>query len=404
MQRVEDLALADLRMGDSAFAIDPASGFAAARERHPWLAKWSYGYIVTNYEAMRDLFRMEDKMRTGFAALVELMGAEGTPWGRFQQNHLTGSSGRYHDRLRNILAFAFTPRQANQHRALMRQVISKLLDVWTPRRAFDFAEFAALFPISVMCALIGASSDVVASVRSSMDVLGMSVSMDRNLLPALQQAIAVLDEFVHRLIAERRAPGRPVKEPDLLDVLLQAQETGGLTDRELADLLILLFAAGYDTTKNQLTLAMHQLVQRPEMYRRCGEDLDFSRKVVEESLRYHGNVSTSRILNEDIAYRDVLLPKDAMIWLPMNMAGRDPSAFDDADAFLPERNGGNAHISFGLGPHICLGQFLARAQMQEGLHLIAQRIKNPCSPGPAGWRPFPGVWGITSLPIEFEPA
>jgi cytochrome P450 len=53
---------------------------------------------------------------------------------------------------------------------------------------------------------------------------------------------------------------------------------------------------------------------------------------------------------------------------------------------------------------MCLGQFIARAQLEEGLHLIAQRITKPRSRGPVGWRPFPGVWGIRGLPIEFEPA
>jgi cytochrome P450 len=304
---------------------------------------------------MRDLFRMEDKMRTGFRALVELMGAEGTAWGRFQQSHLTGSSGEYHNRLRNILAFAFTPRQANLHRELMREVIARLLDEWAPKGAFDFEEFASYFPATVMCSLIGASPDVIPSILSSMQVLGMSVSMDKSLLPAMQEAIEVLDEFVHQLMAARRRAPRSANASDLLDVLLQAQERGGLSDRELADLLILLFAAGYDTTKNQLTVTMYELLQRPEMYRRCGEDRAFCRKVVEESLRYHGIVSTSRLLNEDILYRDVWLPKDAIIWFPVNMAGRDPSVFDDPDQFEPEFERAQAHISFGLGPHICLG-------------------------------------------------
>jgi cytochrome P450 len=61
-------------------------------------------------------------------------------------------------------------------------------------------------------------------------------------------------------------------------------------------------------------------------------------------------------------------------------------------------------MGFALGAHMCLGQFIARAQLEEGLHLIAQRITQPSSPGPLGWRPFPGVWGIRGLPIEFEPA
>jgi cytochrome P450 len=52
---------------------------------------------------------------------------------------------------------------------------------------------------------------------------------------------------------------------------------------------------------------------------------------------------------------------------------------------------------------MCLGQYIARAQLQEGLHLIAQRIREPKTPGPRAWRPFFGVWGIKGLPIAFTP-
>lgn len=60
-------------------------------------------------------------------------------------------------------------------------------------------------------------------------------------------------------------------------------------------------------------------------------------------------------------------------------------------------------MAFGAGPHICLGQFIAKAQIEEGLHQIAKRIRRPKLAGEYRWRPFPGVWGLHGLPIEFEP-
>jgi cytochrome P450 len=185
---------------------------------------------------------------------------------------------------------------------------------------------------------------------------------------------------------------------------LQAKAEGGLSLRELGDLLILLFAAGYDTSKNVLTLTMNQLLKRPEMYRRCAEDLAFCGKVIEESMRYGSVTTTNRRLTQDITYRDVLFPKGTSLWFPWGLIARDPSAFRDADDFQPERVQKPPQMGFGSGAHVCLGQFIARAQLEEGLHLIAQRIVNPRSPGPSGWRPFPGIWGICGLPIEFEPA
>jgi cytochrome P450 len=403
MQAVQDLELPELPLEAPSFAEDPAPRFAEARERHPWLAKWTYGYVVTDYEALRDLFRMEDRMRNQYDAVVELMGAEGTAWGRFQKSHLLNQSGAAHRRMRDTLAFAFTPRQANLHRGLMRQVISDLLDRWVPKGAFDFEAFASQFPVSVMYSLIGVPLEAIPRVQPSLEAMGMSVSMVPETLPAMDHAVQVLDAFAHEVMAQRRSHPRSGGEPDLLDILLQAQDQGGLSDRELADILIFLFVAGYDTSKNALTLTMWSLINRPEIYRRCGEDLEYCEKVVEESFRFQSVIQTSRIVTDDIVYRDVVLPKGAMLWFPLSIAARDPSAVEDPDDFRPERTHKNGHVAFGLGPHICLGQYLARAQIAEGLHQIARRIRNPRSPGPSAWRPFPGIWGIKGLPIEFDP-
>ena len=85
-------------------------------------------------------------IRSYYDELVEMMGARGTAWGRFQENHILNQVGSAHKRLRDVLAPAFTPRRANQHRPLMREVISELLDEWAPKGEFDFEEFASCFP------------------------------------------------------------------------------------------------------------------------------------------------------------------------------------------------------------------------------------------------------------------
>ena len=72
--------------------------------------------------------------------------------------------------------------------------------------------------------------------------------------------------------------------------------------------------------------------------------------------------------------------------------------------FLPQRHITNPHIAFGRGAHMCLGQFLARAQIEEGIHVLAQRLANPKLTGDIAWRSFPGAWGPATLLIEFEPA
>jgi cytochrome P450 len=245
---------------------------------------------------------------------------------------------------------------------------------------------------------------VIPSLKWSLETLGLSVSMDRQYMDGFQKAIVIVNDFVQQLVADREQGKRWRDVPDLLDILLEAKKAGRMTDLQIRDLLVFLFAAGYDTSKNVLTLMMHELVQRPEIYARCAEDFVYCQKVVEETMRFHSPTSTNRLLTDDIVYRDVLLPKGTSLWFPWAIIGRDSSTIEDADEFRPEREQKHPHMGFALGAHLCLGQFIARAQLAESLHLIAQRIKNPKSPGPLGWRPFPGVWGIKGLPIEFEPA
>src|SRR5690606_26323859 len=127
-------------------------------------------------------------------------------------------------------------------------------------------------------------------------------------------------------------------------------------------------------------------------------------KVVEENFRYLTTSTIPRRVTRDIDYRDVLIPEGTLLFFPVSIAGRDATAIENPEAFDPDRDQTRKHMALGMGVHICLGQFIARAQIEEGLHLIAQRIRNPRRTGPSGWRPFYGVWGLKGLPIEFDPA
>jgi len=312
---------------------------------------------------------------------------------------------REHGIVRQTFAARFTPRYANQLRPMMREIMSGLLAEWVPLGRIDFEAFASYYPVSVMARMIGAPVAAIPGLRESMETLGLAFAMDKTRVPALDAAFLHMDAFAHGLMEDRRAHPRTGKEPDLLDMLLDAARTeNSITDRHLADLLIFLFVAGYDTSKNMLTLTMWELLERPEMYRRCAEDHAFARSVVEEAFRIHSTTSSQRVLKEDIVYRDVLLEKDAIVWFPLSVATHDPRYADHFESFDPERQQKNPHIGFGLGAHICLGQYIARAQIHEGLHLIAQRILNPRSSGPQGYRPFPGTWGLRGLPVEFDVA
>jgi cytochrome P450 len=404
MSALAELELYQLPMEDPAFSENPWPALAEARAVHPWLARSGFGYAVHEYQAMRDLLWLDRSLVGAYHDVVEIMQAEGTGWGRFQHESLLAQTGESHQRIRNILAPSLTPKRAKELRPLMRRVITELLDEWAPKGAFDFEEFASLFPISVMCSMIGAPREAIPSLKASMEAFGLSMSLDRDFLPQLEAAFNTLDAFSRDLVSERRANRKPEGEEDLLEVMIDKLEAGQLSERELYDLLIFLFVAGYDTSKNAMTLMMHVLMGKPDLYRRCAEDIDFCNKVTEENFRYLTTSTIPRVVTRDISYRGVEIPEGTLLFFPVSISGRDAEAFEDAESFDPERPDVKKHITFGLGVHICLGQFIARAQIAEGFHQIARRLMNPRSTGPSSWRPFYGVWGLKGLPIAFDQA
>lgn len=169
-------------------------------------------------------------------------------------------------------------------------------------------------------------------------------------------------------------------------------------------MVLVLLVAGYDTSKNMLTMTMHMMLRHPHMWEQCAEDKEFCRKVVEEMLRHSSIATFFRKVAEDFDYDGIHFPKGTTLIFATPLTGRDPSVFPDPMKFDPDRDRTTWHMAFGRGAHICLGQFLARNQLEEGLHLIAQRITRPRLAGEVTWRPFLGAWGLQALPMAFDPA
>jgi cytochrome P450 len=399
MVLVSELDLPHLPIGSAEFGRDPMPFMADAHARHDWLAATDIGYLVTRYRAIEDIMRLDGTLKMPGEEIARIMGAEGTGWGDFAVEQMLVSSGERHSRLRGSVAAAFRPGSVKRLRSIMRETVLKLLDEWTARGEFDFAEFAANFPVRVMFALIGASDERLPEIMRSLEIHGQSFNLEVEKMAIIEDGYQTLWGFVDGLIEER---GRDAGRGDLLDDLIAANSAGELNDKELRQMLLLLFAAGYDTTKNLLTLLMHSMVQNPEVYARCADDPDYARKVVKEQLRFATPSNTYRIVVDAFEYRGVTFPADTMLIFPLSISGRDPEVFAAPMRFDPERTERAPSQAFGRGMHICLGQFLALANVEEGIHAIAQRIARPRVAGEVTWRPFPGVWGISALPIAFD--
>lgn len=401
MQLITEMPIPLLPVDDPEFHKDPMPFVERARRQHPWLAKFNSGYVIHGYQALKDLAFMDDRLEMGLGGVVDFYQAQGTPWARFMNEMLQSHTGPAHARLRTSVAAAFTPRRANQARPLMRQVITDLLDDWVPEGEFDFADFASYFPVTVLCGVLGVSAEPIPGIRSAIETYMTLFTLDRSLLPGFLDAYDELWNFVDGLVVERETCGT-TDEDGLLDALIATKNAGNIDETDLRFMILDLLIAGYDTSKNMLTLTVHMLLQYPDYWSRCAGDLKFCSKVVEEMLRHSGIATFFRNVKEDFDYDGHRFPKNTLIAFATPLADRDPEAFPEPMKFDPERVNTNRHVAFGRGEHICLGQFLARAQLEEGLHLIAQRITNPELAGEVAWRPLLGAWGLRTLPIRFD--
>jgi len=407
MHGLGELDLYHLRWEEASFAADPLPEFAKAREQHPWIAKSAAGYVVFEFQAIRDLLPQDDKLRPAFDGIVEFMGGQGTPWGRFMDEQIVALADEEHKIMRGALVAKFAPGPAKKLRPEMHQLMEGLLAEWLPKRRIDFEEFASYYPIGVVAQMIGAPLSAIPGLRHSLETLGDGFSLNPETLPQLNEAVLHIQNFSEQVIADRRANPRAADEPEnLLDVMIRAIDEGRIAHDRIIFLLVFLFLAGYDTSKNVFTYMMWLMIRHPDIYQRCAEDYDYCEKVVEETLRVFSPGATFRYALEDIHYRGVVIPKGTMLFFTLNVSGRDPTAYQDVDDFDPDRTiaPDRRHMAFGMGHHVCLGQFVARVQLQEGIHMVAQHMRNPKLTGEPGWRPFPGMWGIQGLPIEFTPA
>lgn len=396
------LELFELPIENPAFAVDPDPYLDEARRQHPWLARFSHGFVIHGYKAMRDLLPQDDRLHIAVDAVVEIMGAAQSPWGSFMRDMMICMRGADHQRVRGAIEPYFKPRNVVTQLDRIREVVGRLLDEWAPKKEFDFAQFASQFPITVMFSLIGGDPAQLPRIQHALETQGLSFSMDPSLLPELEEGYHLMMRFTDELIAERRAGGGG--RNDLLQALIAAEDRGELSPKEVRELLFFLFGAGYDTSKNQLTLAVWMLLDRPELWERCAQDRQFCVLAVEEAFRLASPSNVPRLVLEDTVHDGVLFPAGTHLIFLNNLAARDPNVVEDPLAYDPDRDQSARHLAFGRGAHQCLGMHLARLQIEEGLHLITQRIGHPQLAGPVTWRRFPGVWGIESLPIRFTPA
>jgi cytochrome P450 len=161
---------------------------------------------------------------------------------------------------------------------------------------------------------------------------------------------------------------------------------------------------GVDTTQSQLAHALRLLADHPDQWARLAAEPELAPQAVEEVLRYEPITPfTARIALEDVEYRDVTFPEGTVVLVCAFTGNRDPGTYPEPDRFDISRAPAKP-LTFGAGPHYCLGANLARAEMQEALTFLAPRMPDLALDGEPAFGSIDGIYGLDSLPLRWSPA
>ena len=367
-----------------------------------WLVRNMFGYEVLRYEDATAVLR-DQRWHSAVSRIPELMGITNSDFLERQQVSILSAEGDMHSRLRRLVAPAFTPRAADRLRPFMREVIGGLVDKISDAGRADFAtDICEPYPIPIICELLGApKEDWQLFSRWAGDILEIFSQDVIDKIDLIMRTQDELGEYTRGLIAERRS--KPAD--DLLTDLIAAEEAGDkLTTDELVMMVNAVIVGGTDTTRNQLGCAVALFAQHPDQWALLAEKPELAPRAVEEAMRYFGAVrGTARFASCDIEYRDVLFPTGTFMAVALADANRDPVVFSEPDAFdITSEAPGQPQMTFGSGIHYCLGAALARAELQEALPLLAQRMPKLAIDGDITWKPEGvGIFGPAHMPVTF---
>lgn len=277
-----------------------------------------------------------------------------------------------HARYRRIFQKAFLPQMVAQWgETLVDPVIAQLMDVFAGRGAADLVqEFTLYYPFHIIYRQLRLPQEDIQTFHK-LAIAQAIISID---FAHGAEAGRKLGDYFKGMIAERRRqPG-----DDLVSLLAQAEVEGEqLPDEILISFLRQLVNAGGDTTYRATSNLLTGLLTNPEQLEALRQDRKLVAPAIDEALRWEGPVGlTWRMSTRDTQLGGVDIPAGSVIDLVQGAANRDPSRFPDPDRFDIFRERRHRHFAFAAGPHICIGQHLARIEMSRALNAILDRLPN----------------------------
>ncbi|MDG4830588.1 cytochrome P450 [Solwaraspora sp. WMMD1047] len=340
-----------------------------------------------------------------------LMEKAGTWFG----DSLLTSYGESHQRQRRALRSAFTNQHIAAHVRRVRDETEKVVDSWTPGRAFALDEHMndlALTSAARSLFSTGLTNDKLASIRHNMPVLfrgvlartAMPNGWDRLPTPGnirFRTSMRAMDALVNDIITARRAEDRgPTAPDDLLTSLLAVRDDNGdaLSVRAIRDQVMTLLVAGSETTGAVLAWALYEIFRNPRIEDTVRRELDevlgnqeltlerlssltYLERVISETLRRYPVPFIMRRTIRPVRLGEVDLPAHAEIVFSPYILHHDRRWFPqprqfDPDRWLPGRadsSAKDAYIPFGAGAHVCIGKRMALAAVATSLAVICFR-------------------------------
>jgi cytochrome P450 len=305
-----------------------------------------------------------------------------------------------HGPARRAVVGEFTVKRMQALQPRIQQIVDERIATMLagPRPADLVRALSLPVPSLVICEILGvpyADHDFFQS--RTRRIIGRRTEIDER-----QTAFDELRSYLDELVAAKEAdPG-----DDLIGRQIRRQRENGSVDHDaLVSLTFLLLVAGHETTANMISLGTMMLLENPDQLERMRQDPSKTLTAIEELLRYFtiADLANSRVAVADVELGGVLIRAGEGVLALSGGANRDPDAFADPDTFDIERHARH-HVAFGYGPHQCLGQNLARTELQIVFDTLFRRIPGLRLAAPVDELPFKHdafIFGLHELPVTW---
>jgi cytochrome P450 len=389
------------------FTENPYPQYADMRDHAP-VHQHPFGFwLLTRYEDVSWLLRaglsVEDRNVADdnpLRAMRELTYGDRMP--RMDGRSMLDRDPPDHTRLRRLVSKAFTPRAVQALRPRVTELVDGMLDAMARTRHVDLVE-ALVFPLpfAVIAELLGTPSADHERIR---ELTGTVVrALEPIADPDLVSAIVAADAELTGIAAEMIAWKRDNPADDLLTALINAEDQGDvLDDDELIAQTLLLYIAGHETTVNLIAGGTLALLRNPAQLALLRDDSDLVANAIEEMLRYDSPVQASRrITLEPVTVGGTEIPAGEFVMASLASANRDERFWGpDAGELRLRRENARQHVSFGAGPHHCLGASLARMEAEIAVERMTARFPDLALDGDATWNGRINLRGPAHLPVS----